>query len=74
MLYKFLVRSRIDYGLAAYGTASRPLLTKIDISSRSILILILGYLEARVEPMLTRRKLISPKFLIELAHHRNNSS
>ena len=41
-LFKSLVRSRIDYGLLAYGSASKTHLQKIDTTSRSILRIILG--------------------------------
>ncbi|KAK4045845.1 hypothetical protein OUZ56_033904 [Daphnia magna] len=41
-LYKILVRSRIDYGLIIYVSASRSNKEKIDVVSRSILRIILG--------------------------------
>jgi predicted component of type VI protein secretion system len=42
LLFKSLVQSRIDYGLIAYGNASKSNLTRIDVISRTIKRIILG--------------------------------
>jgi hypothetical protein len=64
-LLKSLVRSRIDYGLIIYGSASESNLLKIDVAARAILRLILGsrlstpteiiYAETGTEPLSDRR-------------------
>lgn len=78
LLYKTLVRSKTDYGLIAYGNASKSSLSKIDIACRAIIRIILGaksstpmeilYAESSSEPISTRRLWLASKYLIKLGH------
>ena len=82
LLFKTLVRSKTDYGLIAYGNASKSNLNKIDTACRSILRVIRGsklstpteilYAESSTEPLATRRSWLSGKYLVKLGHKPNN--
>nr|CAH0112721.1 unnamed protein product [Daphnia galeata] len=84
LLFKTLVRSKIDYGLIAYGNASKSNLEKIDIVSRATLRLILGsklftpiqilYAKTGTEPLATRKSWLSTKYILKLAHNPHNST
>ena len=81
-LFKSLVRSRIDYGLILYGSASKTNLSKIDVVARSILRIILGskpstpteliYAESETEPTAARRDWLSTRYLISLSQNPTN--
>jgi ribonuclease HI len=82
ILFKSLVRSRMDYGLIVYGSACKTNLLKIDIAARSILRIILGskpstpteliYAETGTEPTTARRDWLSTRFLILLNQNPTN--
>jgi hypothetical protein len=81
-LFKSLVRSRIDYGLIIYGSASKSNLLKIDVAARAILRLILGsrtstpteviYAETGTEPLSDRRDWLSSNYLVNLNFNTKN--
>jgi ribonuclease HI len=81
-LFKSLVRSRIDYGLIVYGSASKSHLNKIDVAARSILRIILGskpsspteviYAESNTEPVAYRREWLASKYVINLSSNPRN--
>ena len=78
-LFKSLVRSRIDYRLILYGSASKTKLFKIYVVARSILRIILGskpftpteliYAESGTEPTAARRYWLSTRYLISLSQN-----
>lgn len=82
ILYKSLVRSKIDYGLIAYGNASKSNIKKLDVISRSILRIILGswcstpteilYAETGTEPIASRRSWLTTKYIINLSNKPHN--
>ncbi len=81
-LYKSLVRSRIDYGLIAYGSTSKSNLLKLEVATRSILRIILGsrtsapieilYAETGTEPIPDRRDWLGIRYLLNLNQHPEN--
>ncbi len=83
LLFKSLVRSKIDYGLIAYGSAAKSNLSKIEVVVRAILRIILGsksstpietiYADTGIEPVLFRKSWLSMKYLVNLGHKPNNS-
>lgn len=68
LLFKSLIQSRIDYGLIAYGSASKCHIEKINVVATAILRQILGsrkstpievlYAETGITPIQQRRKLV----------------
>ncbi|XP_045025199.1 uncharacterized protein LOC123469925 [Daphnia magna] len=82
ILFKSLVRSKIDYGLIAYGNASKSNLTQLDVISRAIIRIVLGsrlstpteilYAESGTEPIGTRRRWLATKYIINLGHRPYN--
>lgn len=83
-LFKSLVRSKIDYGLIAYGSASKTAISRIDVAARSIIRLIMGsrkstpmavlYADLSVEPTKFRRQWLATRFLLKLSCLNNNSA
>jgi hypothetical protein len=81
-LYKSLVRSRIDYGLIAYGSTNKTNLLKLEVVTRSILRIILGsrtstpieilYAETGTEPIPDRRDWLGIRYLQNLNQHPEN--
>lgn len=77
-LYKTIVRSQIDYGIPAYGGASNSTLSKIDVTTRSILRQILSstrstpteilYSELGLEPTKIRMHWLAARYLIKLSY------
>jgi hypothetical protein len=71
------VRSKTDYGLTAYGNASKSNLAKIDIAGRSILRVILSEksstpaeilcAESTMEPLSTRKRWLASSTLSDYA-------
>ena len=84
LLYSSLVQSKIDYGLIAYGTASKTNINKIDIITRTIIRTIMGsrkstpvealYSEATIVPTFLRRRWLSIKYVINIGHKPYNST
>ncbi|KZS03634.1 Uncharacterized protein APZ42_033627 [Daphnia magna] len=82
LLYKSLVRSKSDYGLIAYGNASKSNLEKINVVSRAIIRTILGsklstpkevlYAESGTESLAERRDWLSSKYVLNLGHKPHN--
>jgi ribonuclease HI/exonuclease III len=78
LLYKSLVRSKVDYGLIAYGNASRTNIEKINVVCRAIIRTILGakqstptqilYAESGTEPLADRKSWLTSKYIINLGH------
>ena len=76
--YKLLVRSHIDFGLPIYGSASKSLLSKLDIIQNQFLRLILGsakstpvpelYIETGIESIALRAQWLSSKYVLKLGH------
>ena len=52
LLFKILVRSKVDYGLLAYGYASKASIEKLNIICRAIIRTILGSKQATPTPIL----------------------
>jgi hypothetical protein len=83
-LYKTIVRSQIDYGILAYGGASTSTLSKIDVTTRSILRQILGsarstpteilYSELGLEPTKIRMHWLAARYLIKLSYKPTHSN
>jgi hypothetical protein len=83
-LFKSLVKSRIDYGLIIYGSASKSNLQKIDVAARSILMLILGsrpsapieeiYAETGTEPLSDWRGWLASKYLVNVNFNAKNQN
>ena len=75
-LYRSLVRSRIEYGLIAYGSTSKSKLLKLEVVTRSILRIILGsrtstpieilYAETGTEPIPDRRYCLGIRYFLNL--------
>ena len=84
LLYKSLVQSKIDYGIIAYGAASKSRIERVNVAARAILRLILGarastpieilYAELGVTPVQQRRSWLTTNYLIKLSHNPNNST
>jgi hypothetical protein len=82
LLFKSLVRSKVDYGLLAYGNASKTNIEKLNIICRSIIRTILGskqstptqilYAETGTEPIADRRSCLTGKYIIKLGHKHQN--
>ncbi|KZR99609.1 Uncharacterized protein APZ42_004455 [Daphnia magna] len=82
LLHKSLVRSLMDYGAIAYGSASKTNLERVDVVGRAILRNILGakrsnpveilYAETGMESLSWRTKLLTRKYPINLSHKPNN--
>lgn len=84
LFFSSLVKSKLDYGLIAYGTASTSNLRKIDVAVRTILRTILGSristpraalcIDLTVAPLKLRRRWLSLKYLINISSKPNNST
>jgi ribonuclease HI len=84
LLYKSLVQSKIDYGLIAYGMASKSCVERLNVVTRSILRLILGsrtsvpievlYAETGTTPVLQRRSWLTANYLLKLSNNAANST
>ena len=84
LLFKSLVRSKIDYGLIAYGSASNTNLQRIDVAVRAILRVILGarssvpieilYVDLGLESVAERRKWLATTYIVNLGHKPHNSA
>jgi hypothetical protein len=82
LLFKSLVRSKVDYGLLAYGNASKTNIEKLNIVCRAIIRTILGskqstptqilYAETGTEPIADRRSWLTGKYIIKLGHKHQN--
>jgi hypothetical protein len=82
ILFKSLVRSKMDYGSIAYGSASRSNLQKLDIARRSILRVILRsrlstpvetlYAESGTESFPWRTSWLTRNYLLKLSHKPRN--
>jgi hypothetical protein len=83
-LYKTIARSQIDYGISDYGGASNSTLSKIDVTTRSILRQILGstrsiptkiiYSELGLEPTKIRKHWLAARYLIKLSYNPTHSN
>jgi len=77
--YKTLVRSHIDFALPVYGSASKSLLSKLDVIQNQFLRLILGstkstpvaelHLETGIEPIHFRAQWLASKYIVKLGQH-----
>jgi ribonuclease HI len=82
VLFKSLVRSRIDYGLIAYGSSRKFNIQKLEVVIRSILRIILGsrfsipteilYADTDSEPIPDRRDWLGIRYLININQHPDN--
>ena len=81
ILYKALVRSRMDYGAFLYGSAAPSHLRHLDVIQNQALRFILGATkttpivamdaEAKIPPLRFRRSFLAQKYLIRLASWSN---
>ena len=82
VLFKSLVRSRIDYGLIAYGSSRKFNIQKLEVAVRSVLRIILGsrsstpteilYADTDSEPIPDRRDWLGIRYLININQHPDN--
>ncbi|KAI9552663.1 hypothetical protein GHT06_020534 [Daphnia sinensis] len=82
LLFKSLVRSKIDLGQIDYGNANKTNLEKINVVCKSIIRNMLGsrnstptemlYAESCLEPVAVRRSWLTSKYIIDLDHKPNN--
>lgn len=77
-----MIGSKYDYGLIAYGSASKTIPNRIDIVSRSIIQLILGsrqstpvatlYVNVGLKPALPRKTWLATSHIVKLSSNPTN--
>ena len=83
-LFKTTMRSKVNYGMIAYGSAAKTNLAKIDVVLRRALRLILGaakstpvehlYAELGFEPLIAKREWLSARYATRLGQKPLNSA
>ena len=82
VIYKALIRSKLDYGSILLNTASKTLTNKIEVAQNNALRIVLGamkstptkllYLDSGITPVHHRRTALSCKYLIRLSQRPHN--
>lgn len=83
-LFKSLVRSKIDYGLPVYASASKTHINKLDIIHRSFLRIILNshkstpseilYTDTNTEPIIKRAEWLTSKYITSMSNEANSKT